>query len=112
MNPAVNPNRGFDIVIGNPPYLGDNGNKNVFRPIMKSKFGEKYYKGQMDLFYYFFHKGIDLLKPQAHLTFITTNYFITANEAIKLRKDLKKRTTLNKSINFNALRIFHTAIGQ
>ncbi|KEY19297.1 Eco57I restriction-modification methylase domain-containing protein [Kaistella antarctica] len=112
MNPKINENAGFDIVIGNPPYLGDKGHKEVFRPVMQCQFGFKYYKGQMDLFYYFFHKGIDLLKSKANLHFITTNYFITANGAIKLRKDFKERTSIKKIINFNELRIFETALGQ
>lgn len=103
---------GFDIVIGNPPYLGEKGNKPSFRPIQFSPLGELYYKGQMDLFYYFFHKSLDILKTKGTLNFITTNYFITADGAIKLRTDIKERTQIIRIINFNELRIFETALGQ
>ena len=66
----------------------------------------------MDLFYYFYHKGFDILKPKGILSYITTNYFITADGAIKLRKDIKKRMSIVKILNFNELRIFETALGQ
>lgn len=113
LNPVLSKSEvGFDLVIANPPYLGEKGNKDTFRPIQFSELGSRFYKGQMDLFYYFFHKGIDLLKDEANLIFITTNYFITADGAIKLRYDLDSRTSLRKIINFNELRIFETALGQ
>lgn len=112
LNPMVNENTGFDIVIGNPPYLGEKGNKENFRPVQKTSLGSRFYKGQMDLFYYFFHLSIDLSCKKGNIIFITTNYYITADGAIKLREDIFSRTNPIGFINFNELRIFETALGQ
>ena len=102
---------GFDVVIGNPPYVGEKGNKEIFRPIAKGNLG-KFYQGKMDLFYLFFHLALDLGKKNAQNAFITTNYYITALGARKLRADLKERATIRNLINFNVLRIFESALGQ
>lgn len=104
-------NGGFDIILGNPPYVGEKGNKELFYPIMNSNLG-KYYMGRGDLFYFFFHLGLNLLKEKGKLAFITTNYYLTADGALNLRKDLKERSYLEKLINFNEITIFDTAKGQ
>lgn len=103
---------GFDVVIGNPPYVGEKGNKELFRPIAATQFGHKYYCGKMDLFYFFFHKGLDLLHNNGFCGFITTNYYLNANGAKNLRKDFRERGNIIKLINFNELRIFQSALGQ
>lgn len=103
---------GFDIVIGNPPYVGEKGNKDIFRPISESSLGKRFYQGRVDLFYFFFHLGIDMLRENGNLGFITTNYYLTADGAKKLREDFKERTNLIKLINFNEIIIFDTAKGQ
>lgn len=105
-------NGGFDIVIGNPPYVGEKGNREIFDNISKTKFGEKYHVGRMDLFYYFYHKGIDIGNKNMEISFITTNYFKTADSAYKLRKDLKERVNIRKVIDFNEFKIFESALGQ
>ena len=104
--------KGFDIVIGNPPYVGEKGNKEIFEEIAKTSFGKKFKQGKMDLFYYFFHKGINLLNNSGELKFITTNYYITATGGNKLRTDFKERTFIRKLINFNEYKIFKSALGQ
>ncbi|MBE6054288.1 MAG: hypothetical protein E7212_10320 [Clostridium sartagoforme] len=104
--------KGFDIIIGNPPYVGEKGNKEIFRPIANSEFGKKFYQGKMDLFYFFFHKAIDISNSEGQINFITTNYFITATGGNKLREDIKRRTTIKKLINFNEYKIFESAKGQ
>lgn len=103
---------GFDVVIGNPPYVGEKGNKETFRPIAATAFGQKYYQGKMDLFYFFFHKAIDLGNSTAEISYITTNYYPTATGGKTLRSDFKKRTQIRKLINFNELKIFESALGQ
>lgn len=103
---------GFDIVIGNPPYVGEKGNKEIFRPIAETSLGRRFYLGKMDLFYFFFHLGLDLLREGGVLNYITTNYFITATGAKKLISDIKERTTIIGLINFNELKIFESALGQ
>ena len=102
----------FDVVIGNPPYVGEKGNKNIFEPLKKSSLGKRFYKGKMDLFYLFFHLGIDLLKNDGIISFITTNYYPTAAGATKLREDFHNRTTILSLQNFNELKIFESALGQ
>lgn len=103
---------GFDIVIGNPPYVGEKGNKDIFRNIKDSPLGKRFHLGKMDLFYFFFHFGIDMLKDDGVLSFITTNYYITATGAKKLIEDFRNRTTLLKLINFGEMKIFESALGQ
>lgn len=102
---------GFDVVIGNPPYVGEKGNKEIFRPIAQGNLG-KYYQGKMDIFYFFFHLSLDIGRENSQNAFITTNYYITALGARKLRADLKNRSVIRNLINFNELRIFESALGQ
>lgn len=103
---------GFDVVIGNPPYVGQKGNRDMFRDLANSSLGKRFYSRKMDLFYFFFHLGLDLLKNEGILGFITTNYFVTATSAQLLRDDLRKRSSLIRLDNFNELKIFKSAAGQ
>ena len=102
---------GFDVVIGNPPYVGESGNKDIFRPIAQGNLG-KFYQGKMDLFYFFLHLALELVRKNGKCAFITTNYFLTAFGAKKLRIDLKERSVIRNLINFNELKIFESALGQ
>lgn len=103
---------GFDIVIGNPPYIGESGHKEIFREVAETNFGKRTYHGKMDFFYFFFHKGIDVLHGKGDLAFITTNYYPTATGAKTLRKDFADRTYIRQLINFNEVRVFESALGQ
>jgi len=94
-------NPGFDVVIANPPYVGEKGHKEIFREVKITEFGRRFYKRKMDYFYFFFHKSIDIARTNGTISFITTNYYITADGALFLREDFKQRTTILKLINFN-----------
>jgi adenine-specific DNA-methyltransferase len=102
---------GFDVVIGNPPYVGEKGNKDVFREVKNGHLGV-FYQKKMDLFYFFFHLALNLGSERVNIAFITTNYFITATSGKTLRQDIKNRAILRKIINFNELKIFESALGQ
>lgn len=102
----------FDIVIANPPYVGEKGHKAMFDMLKTTSLGKRFYKGKMDLFYFFFHLGLDILRDNGVLIFISTNYYLTATNADKLRADYKTRATLLRFVNFNELKIFESAIGQ
>jgi hypothetical protein len=102
----------FDIVIGNPPYLGEKGNKQTFEILKGSSIHSRFFQGRADLLHYFFHLGIDLLREGGVLSFITTNYYPTATFGSNLRKDFKSRTKLLTLVNFQELKIFESALGQ
>lgn len=105
-------NNNFDIVLGNPPYVGEKSDKEYFRKISKSDFGKSYYCAKMDLFYYFFHKSLDILNIGGTVNFITTNYFLTADGACKLRQDIYNRSIIKEIVNFNNVKLFNNALGQ
>ncbi len=108
--PEIMANGGFDCVVGNPPYIGEKGRKDIFRPI-REIFKDRY-ESNSDIFYFFFMKSIDILKENGNFGFITTNYFLTADGAVKLRKELKERTAVYDIINFNEMKLFESALGQ
>ncbi|MDR1571720.1 MAG: Eco57I restriction-modification methylase domain-containing protein [Clostridiales Family XIII bacterium] len=104
---------GFDVVISNPPYIGEKGHKkSLFDGLKGSEIGRRFYQGKMDIFYFFFHAGIDLLSDDGVLAFITTNYYLTADGARRLRQDMRARADVLELINFNEYRIFGAATGQ
>ena len=103
---------GFDIVIGNPPYIGEKGHKEIFQPVKNDIYLGQYYLGKMDYFYFFFHLAFNMLSFNGIGTFITTNYYPTALGARKLRADIKKRMNINTLFNLGELRLFENAPGQ
>jgi adenine-specific DNA-methyltransferase len=103
---------GFNVVIGNPPYIGQKGNNKIFMPVKKSSLGNSFHQRRMDYFYFFFHQALNLASHNGIIIFITTNYYITATYADLLRKDFKDRASLRQLINFNEFKIFESAAGQ
>jgi adenine-specific DNA-methyltransferase len=111
-----NSNEKFDIIIGNPPYLGQNYNAPIFQKLVENySICKKYFVGNMDLFYYFIHLGIDKLKPGGLLSFITTNYWLSKSKKTGI-KYLKPHITndcfLVQYIDLSKIKIFRNAKGQ
>ncbi len=102
----------FDVMIGNPPYIGQSGNKEIFRTVKSTTFGVKYHRKRMDYFYFFVHYAIDNLKHNSILSFITTNYFFNATCANVLRDHIKDIMCFQSIVNFNESKIFASAQGQ
>ncbi|MHA1148314.1 MAG: Eco57I restriction-modification methylase domain-containing protein [Promethearchaeota archaeon] len=113
---SSNPNERFDLIIGNPPYLGQNYNAEVFQEyIRKYPICAKYFVGNMDLFYYFIHLGIEKLRPGGLLSFITTNYWITKSKktGIKfLKPHIVNDSFLIQYFDLSDLNLFPDARGQ
>ena len=81
-------NGGFDIVLGNPPYVGEGKKKEIFIPVQKTSFGEKYYIGKMDFWYFFTSLGIELLKENGILNYIAPNNWTTTTGGKKMRNHI------------------------
>lgn len=99
-------NGGFDIVIGNPPYLKEGrANKAIFEAVKDSP----YYQGKMDIWYMFACRGIDMLKPDGNLCFIATNNWVTSSGAKKLRQKINTDAQIIQLCDFKDYMIFKTA---
>ena len=78
---------GFDVVIGNPPYVRQESFKEL-----KSSFENAFpnvYSGTADLYVYFFERSMQLLKDGGLFGFIVSNKFIRAGYGENLRKYLQ-----------------------
>ncbi|MCX5908568.1 MAG: Eco57I restriction-modification methylase domain-containing protein, partial [Deltaproteobacteria bacterium] len=102
---------GFDVLIGNPPYIGEKGHKELFLEVKNGPL-VRFYLGKMDYFYFFFHLALNIGRKNAQIAFITTNYYLTAFGAKKLREDFKSRSSIRHLTNLNELKIFESALGQ
>ncbi len=97
---------GFDVVIGNPPYI----RHELFTRI-KDHLGESYvaYHGMADIYVYFFERGLSVLKPHGRLGFIVANKWLRSGFAGPLRLLLAKRTEVDTLVDFGHAPIFEDA---
>ncbi|NCR71955.1 MAG: class I SAM-dependent DNA methyltransferase [Microcystis aeruginosa LG13-12] len=98
---------GFDVVIGNPPYIRQEEIKELKLTLQKSY---QCYTGVADLFVYFYELGLNLLKPKGHLTYISSNKYFRAGYGEKLRQLLGDSTTIYNLIDFGDFPVFEEAI--
>ncbi len=98
---------GFDIVIGNPPYrlCQPSNTDEVLLKYYKSHFQVAGYK--IDLFHLFFEKGINLLKKNGILGYITPNTYLTNKYIKPLRQFILDTCKIYKIINHD--KVFDTA---
>jgi predicted type IV restriction endonuclease/tRNA1(Val) A37 N6-methylase TrmN6 len=105
--PDVFKNGGFDVVIGNPPYVN-----NITLPEKDKKFySEKYSSAieQFDLYILFFEKGEKILKENGVLGFITPNKFFIAKYGKEIRRFLLEEVKITKLIDVSNLTVFKEA---
>ena len=106
--PEIIKNGGFDVIIGNPPYVREYTNREPFE-YMKLCKAKKYYQGKMDLWYAFACKSIDLLKLGGYHSFIATSNWTTAFGASILRNKIINETKILKYIDFVDFKVFKNA---
>lgn len=101
---AANP--GFDVVVGNPPYVRQeqlSPNKRWFRQAFAV------YHGVADLYAYFYEQGVRLLRHGGFLGMITSNKFLRAGYGQPLRAFLAGKAELQELVDFGHAPIFQGA---
>ncbi len=95
---------GFDVVIGNPPYVRQE-TAAIDREIFQKRF--KSFSGKADLYVYFYEQGINLLRNRGVLCFITSSKFIKASYGKPLLAFISDYSEIKNVINFNDLPVFN-----
>ena len=98
--------QGFDIVLGNPPYVGQKGNQELFSRMKHDANFEK----KMDYWYFFLYKAQSIISDHRIISYITPNYWITARGARILRKKIIEELNFLEWINFNDNNVFEAGI--
>lgn len=98
-------NGGFDIVIGNPPYVRHERLGKTYKSALQVAFPDVA-TGTADLYVYFYQKGLNLLREGGRLAYITPNKFMRAGYGAKLRGVLSSQNRVELLADFGDLPVF------
>jgi len=101
--PGVFAEGGFDVVLGNPPYVRMEHLK-ALKPYLEKRY--EVVSDRADLYCYFFERGLRLLKPGGRLGFISSNTFFKTGSGKPLRGYLRREATIEGVVDFGDLQIF------
>lgn len=109
--PTVFEKGGFDVIIGNPPYVNANDiKKNSSQEeydFLKANFVTA--KGTVDLYIYFFEKGLMALNKKGILSYITPNRFLSASYGTALREYIIFNYKLDAVVDYSDKNVFPDA---
>src|SRR5690554_1141970 len=104
--PEIMKNGGFDVVIGNPPYIKEATNKSAFDGLHE----HPCYQGKMDLWYFFGALALDIIKKDYGLIgYIAPNNWITNDGASKFRNIVLNEGKITEFIDFGDFKVFDSA---
>ena len=104
--PEIMKNGGFDVVIGNPPYIKEYTNRQAFDGLHD----HPCYQGKMDLWYFFGALALDIIKKDYGLIgYIAPNNWITNSGASKFRNIVLNKGKLTEFIDFGDFKVFDSA---
>ncbi|MGA8146804.1 MAG: DNA methyltransferase [Gallionellaceae bacterium] len=103
---------GFDIVIGNPPYRRELDYKELMDEIASTDLGRRFRSPRMDLWYYFVHRGLEILRTRGLLSFIVNAYWVAGTGAEKLISQLQEHAHIDEIFFFGNLKVFQNVSGQ
>ncbi len=96
---------GFDVLIGNPPYIKEYENRQAFNGLRN----KECYQGKMDIWYLFADSGLKLLKSDYYLCFIATNNWVTNAGASNFRDIVIRTSKIENLTDFGAYMVFEHA---
>jgi len=96
---------GFDVIIGNPPYIKEYTNRSAFDGLHDSP----YYQGKMDIWTLFACRAIDLLKDGGYFSFIAPNNWLTNAGASIFRNKILSEGQIIKFVDFGDFKVFKDA---
>lgn len=99
---------GFDIVIGNPPYIQLQNDKGKLANLYSPCGYETFNRGG-DIYCLFYERGNQLLKDDGTLCFITSNKWMRAGYGAELRNYLVKNTNPSIIVYFGGVQVFESA---
>jgi hypothetical protein len=103
---------GFDVVIGNPPYIKERDAKLIFEPLRKGPQWKEYIEGKMDLWYFFLHHAFNITKEKGNISYITNSYWMKSDGAKKLISRIYNEKTIDEIVNFDDYPIFEEVSGK
>lgn len=101
--PQIFAEGGFDVVLGNPPYVRMELLKDI-KPWLEKKY--KVASDRLDLYGYFYELGQKLLKPKGKMAYISNATFFKTGSGLNLRKYLAENMTIKTIVDFNDLQVF------
>ncbi|MEG4484817.1 Eco57I restriction-modification methylase domain-containing protein [Microcoleus sp. D2_18a_B4] len=104
--PRIFADGGFDVVIGNPPYVRQELLSPI-KPYLQANYES--YNGVADLYTYFYELGLNILKPKGVLSYIVTNKWLRSGYGEPLRKFFASQGLLEQIIDFGHAPIFEDA---
>ena len=110
--PSVMQPGGFDLVLSNPPYVGQKHHREVFQALRRNPLWQPYCTPKSDLLYFFFYLALCLLRPGGMGAFLTPPYFASAAGAKTLRACLHCQTALLYLQDFEDTHLFGAAAGE
>ncbi len=99
---------GFDIIIGNPPYVNVEGIGIDDRNYLLNKY--KFLTGRFDLYVAFIEKGLSLLQDNGYLAFILPYPFLYERYAEKIRRHIAENFTIDTLVDLREEKIFKDAV--
>jgi len=102
----------FSAVIGNPPYRRELDGKQLLERIGATEFGRRWRAPRMDFWYYFVHRGLELLEPGGRLAFIVASYWTSGSGARKLIDALRHSTHVDEIFSLDGLAVFPGVSGR
>ena len=99
---------GFDIVIGNPPYIQLQNNSSALAD-KYSDCGYSTFTRAGNIYCLFYERGVQLLKPRGHLCYITMNTWMRAGYGEHIRRFINEKTDPMLLIDFAGVRVFDSA---
>ena len=99
---------GFDIVIGNPPYIQLIKDGGKLAKMYENQ-GYKTFVRTGDIYSLFYEKGYQILKPKGILAYITSNKWMRAKYGEATRKFFAEKTNPLQLIDFAGIKVFESA---
>lgn len=111
--PEVLMSSGFDIIVGNPPYIRQERINRIvegvnYKKVLSTLYDP--YDNKFDLSMYFILRSLELLKIGGYHSFIITNKWMRAGYGKKMRQFLKRNVTIKKVIDLTGVKLFKATV--